>query len=171
MILYLMAVSTCCSFRHVLLLNIELRPKKFDTLVPASSLPKDCFSIIFEEKTYLLLLFTSNVTLFTLFRYDTFVDVSGLTQKSHYFTHYSNPGGVLHYMVRVEPFTSLHVRLQGGKFDCADRQFYSIAKAWRTVESGSDVKELIPEFFFFPECFTNMNAFNFGCLQVFHSLN
>lgn len=98
-------------------------------------------------------------------RYDTFVDVSGLTQKSHYFTHYSNPGGVLHYMVRVEPFTSLHVRLQGGKFDCADRQFYSIAKAWRTVESGSDVKELIPEFFFFPECFTNMNAFNFGCLQ------
>eukprot|EP00111_Clytia_hemisphaerica_P022278 TCONS_00065481-protein len=98
-------------------------------------------------------------------RYDSFIDPSGLTQRSHYFTHYSNPGGILHYLVRVEPFTSLHIRLQGGKFDCADRQFYSIATTWKTVYTGGDVKELIPEFFCFPEFLSNLNHFNLGSRQ------
>ena len=83
---------------------------------------------------------------------------AGMLPKSHYFTHYSNPGGVLHYLVRVEPFTSLHILLQGGRFDCADRQFYSIATAWDAIIAGSDVKELIPEFYFFPEFLLNTNC-------------
>ena len=69
-------------------------------------------------------------------------------------------------MVRVEPFTSLHIDLQGGKFDCADRQFYSIETAWRTIMNGSDVKELIPEFYYFPEFLLNTNSYSFGHLQV-----
>ncbi|XP_065679524.1 neurobeachin-like protein 1 isoform X2 [Hydra vulgaris] len=98
-------------------------------------------------------------------RYNTFVDVSGVTKKSHYFTHYSNPAGVLHYMLRVEPFTSLHVKLQGGRFDCPNRQFYSISNSWNSVMKGVDIKELIPEFFFFPEFLINMNKFCLGNLQ------
>ena len=89
-----------------------------------------------------------------------------MTQKSHYFTHYSNPGGVLHYLVRVEPFTSLHIHLQSGKFDCADRLFYALATSWEAVMTGSDVMELIPEFYFFPEFLMNLNGFNLGRLQV-----
>ena len=73
---------------------------------------------------------------------------------------------MLHYLVRLEPFTSLHIELQEGKFDWADRQFYSIATAWDSMMNGSDVKELTPEFFFFPEFLMNMNSFNFGTLQV-----
>ena len=73
---------------------------------------------------------------------------------------------MLHYLVRLEPFTSLHIELQEGKFDWADRQFYSIATAWDSMMNGSDVKELTPEFFIFPEFLMNMNSFNFGTLQV-----
>lgn len=35
--------------------------------------------------------------------------------RFHYGSHYSNAAGVLHYLIRLEPFTSLHIELQGGK--------------------------------------------------------
>ena len=38
-------------------------------------------------------------------RYDSFEDPSGVVAKFHYGTHYSNSAMVLHYLVRVEPFT------------------------------------------------------------------
>lgn len=45
------------------------------------------------------------------------------------------------------------------RFDCADRQFHSVAAAWQArMESPADVKELIPEFFYFPEFLQNMNG-------------
>jgi hypothetical protein len=40
---------------------------------------------------------------------------AGTVAKFHYGTHYSNSAGVLHYLVRVEPFTSLHIELQSGR--------------------------------------------------------
>uniref|UniRef100_A0A8B9RFD7 Neurobeachin-like protein 2 n=1 Tax=Astyanax mexicanus TaxID=7994 RepID=A0A8B9RFD7_ASTMX len=100
-------------------------------------------------------------------KYESFEDPTGTVDKFHYGTHYSNAAGVMHYMIRMEPFTTLHIQLQSGKFDCADRQFHSVAAAWQArMESPADVKELIPEFFYFPEFLDNMNGFNLGCLQV-----
>ncbi|CAL8247132.1 unnamed protein product [Lota lota] len=100
-------------------------------------------------------------------KYDSFEDPTGTMEKFHYGTHYSNPAGVMHYMIRMEPFTTLHVQLQSGRFDCADRQFHSVAAAWQArMESPADVKELIPEFFYFPEFIENMNGFDLGCLQL-----
>ncbi|XP_060777738.1 neurobeachin-like protein 2 isoform X2 [Neoarius graeffei] len=100
-------------------------------------------------------------------KYESFEDPAGTVDKFHYGTHYSNAAGVMHYMIRMEPFTRLHIQLQSGKFDCADRQFHSVAAAWQArMESPADVKELIPEFFYFPEFLQNMNGFNLGCLQV-----
>ncbi|XP_060726425.1 neurobeachin-like protein 2 isoform X5 [Tachysurus vachellii] len=100
-------------------------------------------------------------------KYESFEDPTGTVDKFHYGTHYSNAAGVMHYMIRMEPFTRLHIQLQSGKFDCADRQFHSVAAAWQArMESPADVKELIPEFFYFPEFLQNMNGFNLGCLQV-----
>lgn len=73
---------------------------------------------------------------------------------------------VLHYLVRVEPFTSLHIDLQSGRFDVADRQFHSVPQTWRSLyDNVNDVKELIPEFFYFPEFLINMNNFDLGKLQ------
>ncbi|XP_071942779.1 neurobeachin-like protein 1 [Antedon mediterranea] len=100
-------------------------------------------------------------------KYDNFEDPSGTIAKFHYGTHYSNPAGVMHYMVRMEPFTTLHIQLQSDKFDCADRQFHSIPSLWRTLmDNPNDVKELIPEFFYLPEFLENSNGFDLGCLQT-----
>uniref|UniRef100_A0A670XSQ3 Neurobeachin like 1 n=1 Tax=Pseudonaja textilis TaxID=8673 RepID=A0A670XSQ3_PSETE len=100
-------------------------------------------------------------------RYDNFEDPLGIIDKFHYGTHYSNAAGVMHYLIRVEPFTTLHIQLQSGRFDCADRQFHSIHSTWQALmENPNDVKELIPEFFYLPEFLENQNHFNFGQLQI-----
>ncbi|XP_011184852.2 neurobeachin-like protein 1 isoform X2 [Zeugodacus cucurbitae] len=100
-------------------------------------------------------------------KYESFEDPSGAIPKFHYGTHYSNSGGVLHYLLRVEPFTSLHIELQSGRFDVADRQFHSIPQTWKLLmDNPNDVKELIPEFFYFPEFLKNMNKFDLGHLQI-----
>jgi hypothetical protein len=46
---------------------------------------------------------------------------SGTVAKFHYGTHYSNSAMVLHYLVRVEPFTTLHINLQSGG---SPKQYY-----------------------------------------------
>eukprot|EP00057_Strongylocentrotus_purpuratus_P026068 XP_011680542.1 PREDICTED: neurobeachin-like protein 1 isoform X2 [Strongylocentrotus purpuratus] len=100
-------------------------------------------------------------------KYENFEDPSGTIDKFHYGTHYSNAAGVMHYLVRMEPFTMLHIQLQSGRFDCADRQFHSIESLWDTLmENPNDVKELIPEFFYLPEFLVNANKFDLGCLQT-----
>ncbi len=47
--------------------------------------------------------------------------LSGTVAKFHYGTHYSNSAMVLHYLVRVEPFTTLHINLQSGE---SPKQYY-----------------------------------------------
>ncbi|KAJ4830317.1 hypothetical protein Tsubulata_011294 [Turnera subulata] len=84
----------------------------------------------------------------------------------YYGSHYSSMGIVLYYLLRLEPFTSLHRNLQGGKFDHADRLFQSIEGTYRNCLSNtSDVKELIPEFFYMPEFLVNANSYHLGVKQ------
>ncbi|KAH9690313.1 BEACH domain-containing protein B [Citrus sinensis] len=84
----------------------------------------------------------------------------------YYGSHYSSMGIVLYYLLRLEPFTSLHRNLQGGKFDHADRLFQSIEGTYRNCLSNtSDVKELIPEFFYLPEFLVNSNSYHLGVKQ------
>ncbi|KAM3585663.1 uncharacterized protein V6R79_023778 [Siganus canaliculatus] len=100
-------------------------------------------------------------------KYESFEDPTGTIDRFHYGTHYSNAAGVMHYLIRVEPFTSLHIQLQSGRFDCADRQFHSIPATWQALmDNPNDVKELIPEFFYFPEFLENQNEFDLGRLQI-----
>ncbi|KAJ1906949.1 hypothetical protein LPJ81_001058, partial [Coemansia sp. IMI 209127] len=99
-------------------------------------------------------------------RYESFEDPTGHIKKFHYGTHYSSASSVAYYLLRLEPFTSVHVSLQSGKFDHADRQFYSIAEAWNSCTTGpGDVKELIPEFFYLPEFLLNRNGVDLGRKQ------
>lgn len=44
--------------------------------------------------------------------FETYEDPQGLIPAFHYGTHYSNPGVILHYLLRIEPYTSLHIHLQ-----------------------------------------------------------
>jgi len=87
-------------------------------------------------------------------------------EKFLYGSHYSSPGIVLHFMVRQEPFTTMAIQLQSGRFDCPDRLFYDIASSWNgCMTSSSDMKELIPELFCLPEMLTNTNQFPLGRTQ------
>ncbi|XP_074663000.1 lysosomal-trafficking regulator-like [Tubulanus polymorphus] len=85
----------------------------------------------------------------------------------HYGSHYSNSGTVLHFLVRLPPFTKMFLSYQDNNFDIPDRSFHSVATSWRlsSLESNTDVKELIPEFFFLPEFLINHEGFDFGHRQ------
>ncbi|CAG2206968.1 NEBL1_2 [Mytilus edulis] len=100
-------------------------------------------------------------------KFETFEDPSGVIEKFHYGTHYSNAAGVMHYLLRMEPFTALHIELQGDRFDVTDRQFHSVPGTYKMLmENPNDVKELIPEFFYLPEFLVNENGFDLGKLQI-----
>ena len=82
-------------------------------------------------------------------------------------SHYSNIGSVLHFLVRLEPFTGFFLDFQGGRFDVPDRAFHSIGQAWGLCSalSSSDVKELIPEYYYLPQFLVNENKFDLGLKQ------
>ncbi|XP_006501582.1 neurobeachin isoform X6 [Mus musculus] len=81
----------------------------------------------------------------------------------HYNTHYSTATSALSWLVRIEPFTTFFLNANDGKFDHPDRTFSSIARSWRTSQRDtSDVKELIPEFYYLPEMFVNSNGYHLG---------
>ena len=84
----------------------------------------------------------------------------------HFGTHYSSPGVIFHYLVRLPPYTEGLIILQSGHFDFADRMFFSIYDSYKNcITEQSDVRELIPEFFTLPEIFLNMNHYDFGLMQ------
>ncbi|KAJ2330364.1 hypothetical protein GGI00_003740, partial [Coemansia sp. RSA 2681] len=99
-------------------------------------------------------------------RYESFEDPVGRIKKFHYGTHYSSAASVAYYLIRLEPFASVHVSLQSGKFDHADRQFHSVGDTWGSCLTGpGDVKELVPEFYYMPEFMSNHNSLDLGKRQ------
>lgn len=64
------------------------------------------------------------------------------------------------------PFTEYLKSLQGGRFDLPDRLFSSLMSSWKSAYNEiSDVRELIPEFYYLPEVFINLEGHNFGETQ------
>ena len=85
----------------------------------------------------------------------------------YYGTHYSNPAYVSHYLNRIFPYVFTAWSIQGKSFDAPDRLFINIEKSYKgSTTSRSDLREIIPHFFFFPEMFCNLNKLNLGKLQV-----
>uniref|UniRef100_A0A0D9YW24 BEACH domain-containing protein n=1 Tax=Oryza glumipatula TaxID=40148 RepID=A0A0D9YW24_9ORYZ len=71
------------------------------------------------------------------------------------------------YSRRIEPFTALSIQQQGGRFGQDDHMFSCINKTWNSVlEDMNDVKELVPEMFYLPELFTNVNSVDLGSTQL-----
>lgn len=98
-------------------------------------------------------------------RYGTFDDCDEIP-RFMYGSHYSSAGVVMYFLLRQQPFSSLAVSLQGGRFDCPDRLFFDMSSTWSGVNNSmSDVKELIPEMFCFPELLSNLNGLPLGELQ------
>jgi hypothetical protein len=79
---------------------------------------------------------------------------------------YSSPFLVFLWLIRLEPFTTLNIDLQSGKFDHAARTFYSIDTAfWSASSQQNDYRELIPEFFFQHTFLENANHFDLGSID------
>ena len=99
-------------------------------------------------------------------RFRTWEDPSGQIPRFHYGVHYSTSAIVLYYLIRLAPFTGDALKLQGGKFDHADRLFHDVAHAWHGASTSpaglSDVKELIPEFYTLPSFLLNEDRFDLG---------
>jgi len=99
-------------------------------------------------------------------RFKTFDDPS--IPPFMYGSHYSTSAGVvIHFLLRLHPFASLHRQLQSGHFDVADRLFSSVQQSWSlcTGRSNAEVKELTPEFYSNPAFLRNTNGFKLGTSQ------
>jgi len=84
----------------------------------------------------------------------------------HYGSHYSTSGAVVHFLARLEPYTSQAILLQDGQFDVADRLFYSVGRAYlSSLKHSGDYKELVPELFYLPEALSNLNRLPLGRCQ------
>ncbi|OHT04027.1 Beige/BEACH domain containing protein [Tritrichomonas foetus] len=80
-----------------------------------------------------------------------------------YSSAFSCPLTVCLYMIRLEPYTTMHIDIQGGQFDVPARVFSSIADAYRLVKTThNDFRELTPEFFLMPEFLVNSDRFDLG---------
>ena len=83
-------------------------------------------------------------------------------KRYFYSSHYSNPFYVVHYMSKIFPYSFCAIELQGDGFDKRERQFLSMIDSWNNcMNENTDLRELIPEFFFLPEMFINFNKINF----------
>ena len=98
-------------------------------------------------------------------RYQSFAEMGDENSPPfHYGTHYSSAMIVTSYLIRLQPFVHSYLLLQGGNFDHPDRLFYSLDKAWTSAsrDNMTDVRELIPEFYYLPEFLVNKNRYDFG---------
>ncbi|KAK8866948.1 hypothetical protein M9Y10_009917 [Tritrichomonas musculus] len=67
------------------------------------------------------------------------------------------------WLFRMEPFTTLHIDMQSGKFDHPSRLFSSIPDTYNIVTSNmNDYRELVPEFYFLPDFLRNDNELDLG---------
>lgn len=101
-------------------------------------------------------------------RYQSFAEMGDENSPPfHYGTHYSSAMIVTSYLIRLQPFVHSYLLLQGGSFDHPDRLFYSVERAWLSAsrDNMTDVRELIPEFYYLPEFLLNQNGYDFGVRQ------
>ena len=80
----------------------------------------------------------------------------------HCGTHYSTSSYIYYYLMRLEPYTTLLIKLQGYKQEAAERMFSNLCEILRTFNYCRDSREVIPEFFNNFEIFMNLNCADFG---------
>ena len=74
-----------------------------------------------------------------------------------FFNAPSNPTIIAHWLIRCEPFTSLHIDSENGNFGYFNRLFFSLEMVIEQMKSNTSCWEATPEFFSMPEVFMNLN--------------
>ena len=95
--------------------------------------------------------------------YEDYLESNGTMDPVHLFnTHYNNPIYTSNFLIRIFPHSLSCIELQGDGFDSPNRLFYSIEGMMNnSLSQKSDLRELIPEFFYFPVLFHNINDLSF----------
>ena len=84
-----------------------------------------------------------------------------------YGCNYSNSTYICNYLIRLFPYTQACIELQGDGFDNPRRLFCSIKNSFKNASTQTtDIRELIPEFFYLPEMFINLNKLKLGDEQT-----
>ena len=90
----------------------------------------------------------------------------GSTEICYFSILFSNISFVCNYLIRVYPYSYISIEIQGDRFDTPERLFYSInSMMLNTLSQRADLRELIPEMFYFPPLFSNMNNVELGKLR------
>ena len=77
---------------------------------------------------------------------------------SYFCLFFSNITYTCNYLIRVFPYSFIGIEYQGYGFDDPNRLFFSIKSTFNnTLKQRSDLRELIPEMFYFPPLFYNIN--------------
>ena len=77
-------------------------------------------------------------------------------EKYHSGVFYSAHSFVCYFLVRVHPFTEMHLDIQGARFDARNRMFNG---AEQLSNIAGKVQELIPQLFYCPELFVKLNYY------------
>ena len=81
--------------------------------------------------------------------------------------HYLNSNYVSYYMKRIFPFTIISKEIQGEILEFPERIFNNLNQTFlSSINVKGNAKELIPEFFYFPEIFRNINYLDLGTLEI-----
>ena len=88
---------------------------------------------------------------------------NGLNQDEipfYFESNFSNVNYICNYLIRIIPYTFISLELQGDGFD-TQNLFNSVEETFYNISyKENDLRELIPEFFYFPEMFININKLN-----------
>ena len=95
-------------------------------------------------------------------KYKDSLEIEG--EHAYFGSNYSNQIYVTGFLMRLFPYSFMSIELQGENFDQPDRLFFSVEETLIQIFSSNnnDIRELIPEFFYLPEMFMNINNIDFG---------
>ena len=90
-----------------------------------------------------------------------FILDSDISKAYYYNTNYSNAVYTSYYLLRLFPFAFNSIEFQGDFFDDPNRLFFDIETCEKNCFiQKSDIKEIIPEFFYLPDFYDNINNLN-----------
>ena len=88
--------------------------------------------------------------------------ISDIPEAYYFNTNYSNGVYISNYLLRIFPYSFIAIEIQGDGFDDPNRLFYSIEHTFYNIScKNTDLREVIPEFYYLPEMFLNINKINF----------
>uniref|UniRef100_A0A6B2L3R0 BEACH domain-containing protein n=1 Tax=Arcella intermedia TaxID=1963864 RepID=A0A6B2L3R0_9EUKA len=91
-------------------------------------------------------------------------DLSDYGTPYMYGKMYSNEEAVKYYLLRMDPFSTLHLTANTPQWGRPERHFLSIPRQWEDCykQTTDEARELVPEFFYLPDYLRDSNELRLG---------